>query len=112
MGVDDTDNDFKISRGSVLGTTDSIVFSDTAAEVGIAGAPQTGFALDVAGQLQITLDGDAVANEGICGTQADGDVADTANITISDCATSVTADYMEMYAVEQGVETGDIIAPG
>ncbi|MBI2644291.1 MAG: hypothetical protein HYW95_02140 [Candidatus Wildermuthbacteria bacterium] len=31
---------------------------------------------------------------------------------IQDCVGSVTADYMEMYATREGVEPGDVIAPG
>ncbi|RJR15965.1 MerR family DNA-binding transcriptional regulator [Candidatus Microgenomates bacterium] len=65
--------------------------------------------VDVEGSsIQLDLDGTA-SDEAVCKTGAE-DATD--DVTLTDCTTGVTADYMEVYAVESDVETGDLLATG
>jgi len=67
--------------------------------------------ITVLGQLRITLDAGATTTEGICGNQGNGNIGADVNILISDCSSTPSSDYMEMYPAELDIEPGDIVIP-
>lgn len=89
--------------------TDSTAFViDNAGSVGI-GSTAPGQPLDVEGLIQTDL-GSSQSSTALChsGTQGSGTNND---VNIVDCTGTPTADYMEMYSVENGIVMGDIVMP-
>jgi hypothetical protein len=89
--------------------TDSTAFVvDNNGSVGI-GSTAPGQTLDVEGLIQTDL-GSSQSSTALChsGTQGSGTNND---VNIVDCTGTPTADYMEMYSVENGIAMGDIVMP-
>ena len=64
--------------------------------------------LDVQGEIQTNLAGTQTSTA-LCGSHAAATGAIVADVTIVDCISNPTADYMEMYSTDPEVELGDIV---
>jgi len=100
-------------------TDTTAITVDKAATLTIAGNPTAAGsvtitaprALDVNGRVEINLAG-TQTSVALCGSHAAGGGASVSDVEIVDCTGTPSADYMEMYPVEQGVEPGYLVMPG
>lgn len=105
QGQASTETSYGIYIDSQTGSTNSYAAVFAGGNIGIGDTTPTEATLVVGGDIYATINSTGSYTKALCWD-------DSGASLIQDCVGSVSADYMEMYAVEEGIETGDLVAPG